>query len=98
MEKPDQKVGKVFLVFAGICIAALPFIVLAAMSYEPAPWQAVGDWEESIPLPDASQIDGIWAAIAADYESMANRERDREDDIRVVDPTATDLLMSGHDN
>ena len=39
MEKPnhkvDQKVGKVFLVFAGICIVALPFIVYSAMSYEP---------------------------------------------------------------
>jgi cytochrome c-type protein NapB len=34
MEKPNQKVGKVFLVFAGICIVALPFIVFAAMSYE----------------------------------------------------------------
>ena len=35
MEKPKQKVGKVFLVFAGICIVALPFIVYSAMSYEP---------------------------------------------------------------
>jgi cytochrome c-type protein NapB len=39
MEKPnqkvDQKVGKVFLVFAGICIVALPFIVFSAMSFEP---------------------------------------------------------------
>ena len=39
MEKPnhevDQKVGKLFLVFAGICIVALPFIVLVAMSFEP---------------------------------------------------------------
>ena len=39
MEKPkhngDQKVGKVFLIFAGICIVALPFIVLSAMTFEP---------------------------------------------------------------
>lgn len=39
MEKPnhkaDQKVGKVFLIFAGICVVVLPFIVLAALSYEP---------------------------------------------------------------
>jgi cytochrome c-type protein NapB len=35
MEKPKQKVGKVFLVFAGICIVALPFIVLSAMTFEP---------------------------------------------------------------
>ena len=29
MENSEQKVGKVFLVFAGICIVALPFIVLS---------------------------------------------------------------------
>ena len=39
MEKPkhkaDQKVGKVFLVFAGICILVLPLIVFSAFSSEP---------------------------------------------------------------
>jgi cytochrome c-type protein NapB len=39
MEKPkhkvDQKVGKVFLIFAGICIVALPLIVFSAFSSEP---------------------------------------------------------------
>jgi len=35
MEKSDQKVGKLFLVFAGICVIALPVIVLSALSYEP---------------------------------------------------------------
>ena len=39
MEKPnqnaEQKVGKVFLVFAGICIVALPFVVFSAFSVEP---------------------------------------------------------------
>ena len=39
MEKPkhkvEQKVGKVFLVFAGICIVALPLIVFSAFSSEP---------------------------------------------------------------
>ena len=39
MEKPpqkaEQKVGKVFLVFAGICIIALPFVVFSAFSFEP---------------------------------------------------------------
>ncbi len=32
MEKSDQKVGKVFLIFAGICIVALPLIVFSAFS------------------------------------------------------------------
>ena len=35
MEEPKQKVGKVFLVFAGICIVALPFVVFSAFSSEP---------------------------------------------------------------
>lgn len=39
MEKPDHKtepkLGKIFLVFAGLCIVALPFIVLSAFSFEP---------------------------------------------------------------
>lgn len=38
MEKPklnaEQKVGKVFLIFAGICIVALPLIVFSAFSFE----------------------------------------------------------------
>jgi len=40
MEVSDQKIGKVFLVFAGICILALPFIVLSAFFYEPKEMQA----------------------------------------------------------
>lgn len=35
MEKSDQKVGKIFLVFAGICVIALPLVVFSALSYEP---------------------------------------------------------------
>jgi cytochrome c-type protein NapB len=35
MEKSDQKMAKVFLVFAGICVIALPLVLLAAFSYEP---------------------------------------------------------------
>lgn len=39
MEKPkqkaDQKVGKIFLIFAGVCIVALPFVVFSALSSEP---------------------------------------------------------------
>jgi cytochrome c-type protein NapB len=34
MENSEQKMGKVFLVFAGICIVALPFIVFSAFSFE----------------------------------------------------------------
>jgi cytochrome c-type protein NapB len=34
MEKSDQRVGKVFLIFAGICVVALPLIVFSAFSSE----------------------------------------------------------------
>ena len=35
MEKSDRKVGKVFLIFAGICILVLPLVVFSAFSSEP---------------------------------------------------------------
>jgi len=35
MNKTDQKIGKVFLVFAGICIITIPLVVLLALSSEP---------------------------------------------------------------
>ncbi len=34
MENSEQKVGKVFLVFVGICIVALPFVVFSAFSFQ----------------------------------------------------------------
>ena len=37
MENSEQKIGKVFLVFAGICILVLPFIVLSAFSFDTKP-------------------------------------------------------------
>jgi cytochrome c-type protein NapB len=35
MEKPDRKIGKLIVVFAGICVIALPLLVFLAFSYEP---------------------------------------------------------------
>jgi cytochrome c-type protein NapB len=35
MKTTDQKLGKLFLVFAGICVLALPAVVLLALSYGP---------------------------------------------------------------
>ncbi len=35
MDIPDQKVGKLFLTFAGICLLVLPLIVISALSYQP---------------------------------------------------------------
>jgi len=35
METSDKKVGKLFLVFAGLCIIALPLVVISAFSFQP---------------------------------------------------------------
>ena len=35
MEASDKKVGKIFLVFAGLCIIALPLVVISAFSFQP---------------------------------------------------------------
>ena len=34
MEKSNQKVGKIFLIFAGLCVLALPLIIFTAFSLE----------------------------------------------------------------
>jgi len=35
METSDKKVGKIFLVFAGLCIITLPLVVFSAFSFQP---------------------------------------------------------------
>ena len=72
MEKPkqngDQKVGKVFLIFAGICIVALPLIVFLALSSEPEAMESttaetqVMDFDES-----GKTIFVNYDQISADY-------------------------------
>ena len=65
MEKPNQKVGKVFLVFAGICIVALPFIVLTAMSFEheEAETEVIGT--------QSNDFDENGEAIFVNYDQLA---------------------------
>ena len=33
--EPGRKVGRIFLIFAGLCLLALPLVVLAAFNYDP---------------------------------------------------------------
>lgn len=56
MEKSDQKVGKIFLTFAGICLIAVIVIVLSAFSQESK-------------APEAEQIEGISQGF--DYDGTA---------------------------
>jgi cytochrome c-type protein NapB len=63
--KVDQKVGKVFLVFAGICVLALPFVVLTAMSFEPQ------EAETAIIETQGNDFDENGEAIFINYERLA---------------------------
>ena len=65
MEKPNQKMGKVFLLFAGICIVALPFIVFAAMSYEPE------ESETAVIGTQGNDFDEDGQAIFINYDQLA---------------------------
>ncbi len=64
-QKPNQKIGKVFLVFAGICIIALPFIVFSAFSSEPK------QTETSLVEPQSLDFDYNGRAIFAYYDRMS---------------------------
>ena len=65
MEKPNQKVGKLFLVFAGICMAALPFIVFAGMSYE------TDETETAVIGSQGNDFDENGEAIFINYDQLA---------------------------
>ena len=65
MEKSDQKVGKVFLIFAGICILVLPLVVFSAFSSEQ---------EETVTAVAESQdmdFDNSGKAIFVNYDQVS---------------------------
>ncbi len=69
MEKPkhkaDRKVGKVFLIFAGICVVILPFVVLAALSYEPQ------EIEAAVVETQSRDFDQNGEAVFANYDRIS---------------------------
>lgn len=65
MENPKQKVGKVFLIFAGLCILALPLIVLTAFSSEPDDTHATVAGSEDMVFDDRGQT------IFASYDQLS---------------------------
>jgi len=69
MEKPnpkvEQKVGKIFVTFAGICVIAVVFILLSALSYEQ---------KESVAAPQETgsrSFDQKGAAIFENYDRVS---------------------------
>ena len=65
MENSEQKVGKVFLVFAGICIVALPFIVFAAFSFE------TEDLKPDVVKTEGDDFDQGGQAIFINYDQLS---------------------------
>ncbi|MBW2707468.1 MAG: nitrate reductase cytochrome c-type subunit [Deltaproteobacteria bacterium] len=65
MEKSEQKVGKVFLVFAGICIVALPLIVFSAFSFESE------DIKPDIVKTEGNNFDQSGQAIFINYDQLS---------------------------
>jgi nitrate reductase (cytochrome), electron transfer subunit len=65
MEKSEQKVGKVFLVFAGICIVALPLIVFSAFSFE------TEDLKPDIVKTGGNNFDQSGQAIFINYDQLS---------------------------
>jgi cytochrome c-type protein NapB len=66
MEESGRKLGKGFLVFAAICIIALPFIVFSAISYEPE------EMKVTVIPPQDRAFDDKGDAVFRDYERIAN--------------------------
>jgi cytochrome c-type protein NapB len=65
MENSEQKMGKVFLVFAGICIVALPFIVFSAFSFESE------DLKPDIVKTTGDDFDQSGKAIFINYDQLS---------------------------
>lgn len=76
MDKSEQKLGKLFLIFAGICVIALPFIVLSALSYEPKELEAAEMETQSENFDqNGNAIFENYDQITRDYLEGASTER-----------------------
>jgi len=76
MEKSDQKIVKLFLVFAGICVIALPFVILSALSYEPKEIEAAVVETQSLDFDqNGDAIFENYDQISRDYLEGTSTER-----------------------
>ena len=65
METSDKKVGKVFLVFAGLCIIALPLVVISAFSFQPKEIETAAIGAQSL------DFDQQGETIFIDYDKLS---------------------------
>ena len=66
METSDKKVGKVFLVFAGLCIIALPLVVISAFSFQPK------EMETAVIGAQSLDFDQQGETIFIDYDKLSS--------------------------
>jgi cytochrome c-type protein NapB len=66
METSDKKVGKVFLVFAGLCIIALPLVVISAFSFQPKEMETAAIGAQSL------DFDQKGETIFIDYDKLSS--------------------------
>jgi cytochrome c-type protein NapB len=66
METSDKKVGKVFLVFAGLCIIALPLVVISAFSFQPKEMETAAIGAQSL------DFDQQGETIFIDYDKLSS--------------------------
>ncbi len=66
METSDKKVGKIFLVFAGLCIIALPLVVISAFSFQPK------EMETAVIATQGLDFDQNGQAIFVDYDKLSS--------------------------
>jgi cytochrome c-type protein NapB len=64
MDIPEQKIGKIFLTFAGICVIALPLIILSVLSHNPDKTEA------AVIEPQSMEFDQRGGAVFADYDRI----------------------------
>ena len=76
MEKADRKIGKVFLVFAALCIIALPFVIISAFTFEPKEMNATVVETQGLDFDQNGKTIFInYDRIARDYIKGTSTER-----------------------
>ncbi len=76
METSDKKVGKIFLVFAGLCVIAIPLVVISAFSFQPGEETAATIKAQSLDFDQNGEAIFInYDALSREYLAGVSSER-----------------------
>lgn len=76
METSDKKVGKIFLIFAGLCVIALPLVVISAFSFQPGKETATEIGAQSLDFDQNGETVFInYDALSREYLAGVSSER-----------------------